>query len=264
MKETAGKLGFSRELRHLAASKICESLLRKLNLEFSEESHQNLLETNKLLAQHSVIIYINHTSMLVDVELPISMVLTHLTNAKRIVGPVAMKHYDPSRDKKNAMFLRLLKPLGIEVFPIVQPKSIDEDAIGYSGEEKQSLSADLKVAITNAVNFPGKVLGITPEGTRSKNGKLLPARTGIGYLESYDPNNSLRYLPIAIILERFSNCPKFEVGKPFGLGELNIEKGTLPEDPKKRARTLTDMHMLRLASMLPPEMRGAYSNIPEK
>jgi len=259
MKEMESRVSkFPRELRHVGGSLVWEGLLRRLNLEFSEESRQNLLAANLLLKKYSEVVYVNHTSSMEDMELPVSMVLTFLTNTKRIIGPVAMQHYDPGRDWKNAVLLRLLKPLGIEIFPIVQPVGIDEKATMYSDEKTLQMSADLRTATTNAVRNPGTVFGITPEGTRSPNGRLLPARKGIGYLESYDPSDTLRYIPVAIVLKKFYSSPKIEVGQPLSLGEMNINNKTLPEDPKERAQILANAHMQRLAGMLPLEMRGVY------
>lgn len=260
MKEMGDRLaGFPRELRHVAAVKAWEGFLRRMNLEFSGESRQNLVYANQLLKQNSMVVYVNHTSLMKDVELPVSMVLSFLTNTKRIIGPVAMRHYDPARDPISATLLRLLKPLGIEVFPIVQPESIDGGAIVYGDEQKRQMSTALRTVTVNAVRNPGTIFGIAPEGTRSKDGKLLSAKRGIGYLESYDPKHTMYYLPVAIVLEKFSDHPSIQVGEPLRLGEMNLELETLPKDPKERAQFLADVHMQRLADMLPQEMRGAYN-----
>lgn len=260
MKEMGERLtGFPREFRHKAAVSVWEGLLHRLNLEFSEESRQNLLAANELLRQNSVVVYLNHTAMMEDVALLVSMVLTYLTNAKRIIGPVAMKHYDPARDPINATLLRSLKVLGIETFPIVQPVDIDKHATVYSDRKIQRMRENLKIVTANAVRNPGTVFGITPEGTRSNDGKLLPAKKGIGYLESYDANDTLHYLPVALALEKYFNHPKIEVGLPLRLGEMNLEKSILPEDPKERAQFLVDVHMQRLVGMLPQEMKGVYN-----
>ncbi len=261
MRENEAGLGGSlREFRRAAAGKVWEGLLRRLNLEFSEESRQNILSANELLKENSVVFYISHTSM-TDAELAVPMVFNFLTNAKRIIGPAAMKHYDPARDFKSAMLLRALKPLGIQILPIVQPEDKDStNANIYSDKRSQRMSANLRIITENVMKLPGSVYGIAPEGTRSDNGALLPAKKGIGYLEAYDQADKLRYLPVAIVYGKFSNHPKIEVGKPLSLGEMNLEKSSLPKDPKERAQYLADVHMQRLADMLPPEMRGVYRN----
>jgi 1-acyl-sn-glycerol-3-phosphate acyltransferase len=259
MKETeAEPANLPREIRRVIAAGVWEGLLRGLHLEFTEESRRNLFEANELLKNNSMVVYINHTSMMEDVELPVSMVMAFLTNTRRIVGPIAMKHYDPARDWKNAVLLRFLKPLGVEIFPIVQPENVDANAEVYGDEEKRQMSIRLRAVMADAVKSPGTVIGLTPEGTRSKKGTLLPARGGIGYLESYDTDQTLRYLPVVIVLKKYSDRPKIQAGKPLSLGEMGLEKNMLPADPKERARFLADLHMERLAGMLPPSMRGAY------
>ena len=254
--------GFPRELRHRAAVKVWERLLRNLNLEFSEESRQNLLAANQLLKQNSVVFYINHKSLKKDAALSVSMVLAFLTNAKQIIGPAAMGRYDPSRDLKNAILLRALRPLGIQILPIARPEEIDKlDATRYSEEEKKQMRTDLRIATEEAVRNPGTVFGIAPEGTsKSLDGALLPARNGIGYLEAFDPDDNLVYLPVAYDYGISSGHPKIQVGKPLSLREMNLEKSMLPEDSKERAQFLTTVHMKRLADMLPAEMRGVYKS----
>jgi len=39
-----------------------------------------------------------------------------------------------------------------------------------------------------------------------------------------------------------------------------IEKSTLPEEPRERAQALAHIHMQRLADMLFPSMRGVYNS----
>ena len=121
------------------------------------------------------------------------------------------------------------------------------------------MSNKLKEATINAVRNPGSVFGITPEGTRNENGMLLPAKKGIGHLEGYDPDHSLYYLPIALVLPKYSQHPKIEVGEALKLNEIIPDLRALPEDPKIRAQVLTDTHMQRLAQMLPEKMRGVYA-----
>jgi hypothetical protein len=261
MKETEGRFGgISWELRHLAAIPVWEGLLRGIGLEFSQKSRQHLFKANELLRDNPVLIYANHSSMEEDVALTVSMGLTYLTNTRRIIGPAAMKHYDYSRDRKNAMLLRLLKPLGgIEFLPMVQPETIDSNAAKYGKEEVEEMRTTLRTEMENIVSSPRTIFGITPEGTRSEDGKLIRVRLGIGYFESYDMYDRIRYLPVAIVLPKCSSQPKIEIGEPLSLAETDLDKNNLPADPKTRAQFVADFHMTRLAEMLPPEMRGVYA-----
>ena len=241
---------FAHELRHIAAAKMWNRLLQQLGLEFSEESQRNLIHANNLLKDNSLVVYINHTSMK-DAELAISMVFSFLTNAKRIIGPAGMKHYDINRDPKNAMLFRLLKSLGITILPIAQQD--DDRDYGYVEEQMRT---KLRDTTKSTMELPGSVDGIAPEGTRSRDGKLLQAKRGIGFLDGYNPG--LFYLPVAIAYREFSGQPSIFVGKPLCLKDMIAEETELPNEPKEKAQFLADLHMQRLAGMLPEHMRGFY------
>jgi hypothetical protein len=260
MRERGERQIIPKELRRKAASFVWEEMLDRNNLEFSASSQQNLTDANQLLKESSLVAYLNHSTQKEDVIISVVLAFNYLTNAKRIIGPAAMRHYDLFRDPKHAIPLRMLKPLGIEFFPIVQPLEIDKNAGVYNDERTQKMSNKLKEATMEAVRNPGSIFGITPEGTRNDNGALINARRGIGYLESYDPDHSLYYLPVALVLPSFSNNPKIEVGKALKLNEIIPDLKELPDNPKIRAQFLTDIHMQRLARMLPEEMRGVYSS----
>ena len=96
-------------------------MLERNNLEFNSSSRQNLTGANEILKEGSLVVYLNHTTQKEDVLLSVSIGFNFLTNAKRIIGPAAMRHYDLFRDPKHAIPLRILKPISIEFFPIVQP-----------------------------------------------------------------------------------------------------------------------------------------------
>ncbi len=108
----------------------------------------------------------------------------------------------------------------------------------------------------------GGLLGVAPEGTRSKTGKLIPAKTGAAYLAS---RANVPIIPAAITgtyravwgllkLKRPHIAIRF--GEPFTLP---------PVDRRDRAAGLqrnTDEIMCRIAAMLPPEYWGAYADHP--
>ncbi len=119
-------------------------------------------------------------------------------------------------------------------------------------------------AIRNACRYlqNGGILGISPEGTRSPDGALIPAKTGVAYLADLarvpiipvaitGTHNGLRR---AFTLQRPRITLRF--GRPFIL------------DPVRRSsrnadlRRNTDEIMCRLAAMLPPEYRGVYVDHP--
>jgi 1-acyl-sn-glycerol-3-phosphate acyltransferase len=110
-----------------------------------------------------------------------------------------------------------------------------------------------------AVLKAGGVLGIAPEGTRSRTGKLQRGRGGAAYLAA---RTGALILPIGItgqekalrtLLLRFRRPTiRVAVGEPFTLpGTPNQAKGEL-------LNAYTDQIMRRLAELLPPEYRGVY------
>jgi 1-acyl-sn-glycerol-3-phosphate acyltransferase len=119
-------------------------------------------------------------------------------------------------------------------------------------------------AIRTARDFlqGGGALGISPEGTRSANGALIPAKTGIAYLADLA---RVPIIPIAItgthngIRRAFTlQRPRITIrfGKPFSLP---------PASRRSRDTDLacnTDEIMCRIAAMLPLEYRGAYASHP--
>lgn len=123
--------------------------------------------------------------------------------------------------------------------------------------------ADLS-ALRQARDFlqRGGLLGIAPEGTRSRTGALIPAKTGAAYLA--DRANA-PIVPIAItgtekvfrqLLRLRRPSLRIEFGKPFRLPPL---------DRRDRAGSLqrnTDEIMCRIAAMLPEAYRGVYADHP--
>jgi 1-acyl-sn-glycerol-3-phosphate acyltransferase len=108
----------------------------------------------------------------------------------------------------------------------------------------------------------GGILGVAPEGTRSRTGALIPAKTGVAYLAD---RAGVPIIPVAItgtetVLNEWKRLrlphitAKF--GKPFNLSPLdhNDRNGSL--------RRNTDEIMCRIAAMLPPAYRGAYADHP--
>jgi 1-acyl-sn-glycerol-3-phosphate acyltransferase len=106
----------------------------------------------------------------------------------------------------------------------------------------------------------GRIFGMAPEGTRSRDGGLGQAKTGVAYLADA---SGAAVLPIAhwgtertvsswLSLRR----PRIgvRIGQPFHLP---------PIDPDNRSASLrrnADMVMARLAALLPPAYRGLYAD----
>lgn len=108
----------------------------------------------------------------------------------------------------------------------------------------------------------GGAMGIAPEGTRSPDGQLLEAKTGVAYLAE---KAGVPVVPVAITgthhgIRRMAGLqfPRIKVvaGEPFYVP---------PFDRSGRAEALqrsTDEIMLRLAALLPEAYRGYYKDHP--
>jgi 1-acyl-sn-glycerol-3-phosphate acyltransferase len=122
-------------------------------------------------------------------------------------------------------------------------------------------SADVK-ALRAACEFlqNGGMLGIAPEGTRSRNGQLQPAKTGAAYLAD---KSGAPILPVAISGSEKVWWELAHLRRP----RLCVQAGALftlpPLDRRDREGWLqrsTDEIMCRIAAMLPAQYWGAYAN----
>lgn len=101
-------------------------------------------------------------------------------------------------------------------------------------------------------------LGLAPEGTRSKTGAMMLAKSGIAYIAT---RTNAPILPVAIWgIEQLRNWRPFHrpdchvvIGKPFRLPGWH-EKMSAEE-----LQQLTNLAMIRLGLLLPPSYRGVYA-----
>lgn len=108
----------------------------------------------------------------------------------------------------------------------------------------------------------GVMLGIAPEGTRSHDGSLKPAKAGVAFLAT---KANVPIVPAAVINTDRAFAELRRLRRPH----LTIKIGpcfTLPPlKPGRRSAqmsALTEEVMLRLAALLPPRHRGCYSDHP--
>jgi 1-acyl-sn-glycerol-3-phosphate acyltransferase len=119
-------------------------------------------------------------------------------------------------------------------------------------------------ALRQALDFlsSGGLLGIAPEGTRSKVGSMIPAKTGVAYLAD---KAKVPLIPTAISgseiafreLRRFHR-PRLQLqfGQPFHLPSLERK------DREAGMQRNTDEIMCRIAAMLPSTYWGVYCDHP--
>ncbi len=110
----------------------------------------------------------------------------------------------------------------------------------------------------------GGLLGIAPEGTRSKTEALAPGKPGAAYLAA---RTELPIIPVGMsgtedrfVKERLKRLQRLDVtitvGEPF----------MLPPLPRKNRDEFleqsTEEIMCRIAALLPPQYRGVYADYP--
>jgi 1-acyl-sn-glycerol-3-phosphate acyltransferase len=173
----------------------------------------------------------NHLSV---IDVPLAYCLL---NRYDVTGLVAKNH------QKNALFRWLINML---------------DGIWLSREEIDTRA--LRAARDHLQN--GGVLGIAPEGTRSKTGALNEAKTGVAFLAD---QAKVPILPVAVSGTWQIASEILKLKRP--VIEVNIGQVFMlpPVDRKTRDHDLqqnTDEIMCQLAALLPPENRGFYADHP--
>jgi 1-acyl-sn-glycerol-3-phosphate acyltransferase len=109
----------------------------------------------------------------------------------------------------------------------------------------------------------GEIILIMPEGTRSGDGKLQPARPGVVLLAL---KSNAPILPLVTYggekykrnLKKLRRTEFFiTLGKPF---TLKVGQSTVDSLVRKQ---MLDEIMYNIASLLPPDYRGVYASLPE-
>jgi 1-acyl-sn-glycerol-3-phosphate acyltransferase len=110
----------------------------------------------------------------------------------------------------------------------------------------------------------GGVLGMAPEGTRSKTGGLQPGRTGAAYLAF---RAGVPILPVTCVGQE----KVFPTLWRLRRATVHVRFGAPLHPPQVQGKissaemqALTDEIMYRLATMLPPEYRGVYGDVVEQ
>lgn len=123
--------------------------------------------------------------------------------------------------------------------------------------------ADLK-ALRQARDYlqAGGILGVAPEGTRSRSGALIEAKTGVAYLAD---KAGVPVIPVAISGTEKAIAQLLRLRRPF----IRIQFGKalfLPpierEQREAALRRNTDEIMCHIAAMLPAQYRGVYAHHP--
>ena len=108
----------------------------------------------------------------------------------------------------------------------------------------------------------GGVLGIAPEGTRSRTGALIRAKTGTAYLAD---KSGVPVIPAAINGTDGAIWRALLLQRPRIHVQIGAQVDLLPIKRECREATLqrnTDEIMCRIAAMLPERYRGVYADHP--
>lgn len=215
------------------------------------DGNENLTLIQEHLKKGSLLIYFNHTSFL-DPGLVLRLIFENLDiSSRQIAVFTSQKHLDTKRGRINWFHSLVIKGSAeiknFELLPVVQ----EYDRDSYKDYLNLNV-ASLKRAI-RFLKFPGKILLIAPEETRSKSGALIEAKEGIEAIFKLG-KESLLALPIGITgaKEWFNpaNQTKLVVGRPFSFAGAEAEATSLVP--------IKDILMIHLAQLLPPEQRGFY------
>lgn len=209
------------------------SFLQKMfHFIFQVLTHVEIEGLDEFPAKGGYLMAANHLSVVDPV------VIFAYLNREDLNALVAKKH------QKNPLFRMLVNAVG---------------GIWLNREEADTHALRAAIAYLQG----GGVIGISPEGTRSRDSQAIqPTKMGVAYLAE---KANVPIIPVAIIgtENTFSELMKFHrphigvrFGKPFSLPSV-------PRNNRGIAlRQNTDEIMCQIAAMLPPIYHGIYANNP--
>ena len=202
---------------------------------------------------NSIIKLISHTILKIDTseiktfpkEGPLLAVANHVNF---LDAPVIISHLHPRPTtglvKKESWDI----PLYAFLFNVWGGIPIDRNIMDFSAFQKAK----------QALN-EGKILAVSPEGTRSETGEMLRAKSGISILAR---QVDVPIIPMAYWghedlsenLKRLKRTPMYiRVGRKF-----RIDFSQLPKN-KESMQAAADAIMMEIARLLPEKYRGVYS-----
>lgn len=227
-----------------------ELLMNQASIEVRDPNNNLEIVRDHLQTQSAIVLF-NHFKG--DFFLWAKFIRENIAPLDNVTALVAMKYMDPKRGPAskalNFMFPEWEKSHGVKVLPIVQ----SYDRQNY--EDPNTINTTSMKKAIRTLRETGKIIAISPEGTRSKDGGLSEAEEGIELLLKISKSMAI---PLAAEHSNDSSSKlvkshtKIYVGKPFFAQDIEEDQSQNPDSKKK------DLIMLRLANLLPEQNRGFY------
>ena len=134
-------------------------------------------------------------------------------------------------------------------------KAVEAIYVDREGIDRQAIKAAIRVL------KEGGVIGMAPEGTRSRTGGLLRAKAGIAYLAT---RSKAPILPVGIsgqvgAVDKWKRLRRPRVR--VNIGPLIYLPQTRGKDRGQQLQDHADQVMIALAGLLDPELRGVYADV---
>ena len=218
------------------------------------------------------IVYFNHLAA-IDPFIVLSVLAKHTGNLlveRPVVVPVSYSYvHNPRKMPIYPLMVRIGRMGGLIMPEIMQSYMVRSS----SRRDLRSLSTDLSArfsSIVNELREKNPTIIIAPEGHRSNMEKgLLPAERGVGYLVRRLQNGVC--LPMGLVypqgagrglnlrMIKTKQSIKVIVGQPISSEKVMEEARNLAGRERLSFSLIAHALMIRLARMLPENLRGVYS-----
>lgn len=238
----------------------------KIEKDLSEE---DLLTIREHLQLGSIMVPFNHLST-IDPPIIYRILNSKLeSDMERFLIPASSKFFDGRMGLYGPILQYLQRKTKIKAFPVVQES--DANPTMEKGVNTKAL-----IPLLRSLGSPKTVLALSPEGTRSREGQMINAQHGLGFLikRCIKKNKPVLVLPIGIagsegVIKpdsmKFNPFHKIAIflGRPLSLTDLSQQRKKFLSRNKDDKTAFTDIVMLHIAQLLSqsghPEYRGYYS-----
>ncbi len=236
------------------------AIWKAVELKTIEENGLFLDNALSTLNSKSLIIYFNHFSLLDPGVLLKSLQHHQKGRLDNVYVFTSRRHMDPSQGYalkfQSAIVNSVSKSEGFIPIEIIQKKDLDK----YKEATKYNFEM-LRKAI-ETLNTTGNIVLIAPEGERSRTGGLQNADRTLELLLERSKNTALAY-PVAMphkskIVPYFTTTRLIYGASTFSYEQLKNEVADKRQQDGQNL-TITDIMMIKLASLLPNKNRGCYA-----